>query len=108
MPRHAFKTANDARPLSPPKPAPGSKLCFHGSLGALQDLVLLMGVYGEWHEKPSGVWRFVCEDRAGLNWSSTRGTLWFDGPPEPRDRLQGTIEAALRTMTSRLSRRGRS
>ena len=104
MPRHALQTANDAHPLSPPKPAQGSKLCFHGSLGALQDLVLLTGVYGEWDEKSNGVWRYVCDDRAGLNWSSTRGTLWFDGPPKPRDRLQRTIEAALRKRTSSLNR----
>jgi hypothetical protein len=73
-----------------------TRLTFHGSLDQLQDLVLLTGIYGEWNEAANGVWRYVSEDRAGLNWSSTRGTLWFDGPPKPRAHLQRTIEAALR------------
>jgi hypothetical protein len=42
------------------------------------------GVYGEWDEKPKGVWRYRSEDCGGLNWSATRGRLWFDGSPKPR------------------------
>ena len=80
---------------------PGStgrpKLHFHRSLRELQDLVLLTGDFGEWQEKPNGVWRYRSEDGGGLNWPSTRGTIWFDGPPAPRDRLQRIIEARFRS-----------
>lgn len=99
MPRHASQGADHAHPWSPSKPAESSKLRFLGSLGALQDLVLLTCIYGEWDEKPYGVWRYLCEDRAGLNWSSSRGPPWFDGPPKPRARLHQAIEAALRKRT---------
>jgi hypothetical protein len=92
--------ADGARPPSSSKPAESSKLRFCGRLGALQDLVLLTGVYGEWEEGANGVWRYVCEDHAGLNWSSTRGTIWLDGPPKARARLQRIIEAALRKQTT--------
>ena len=68
---------------------------FHGTLTELQDLVLLTGVYGEWHEQPNGVWRFRCEDRAGLNWASTTKRIWFDGPVQPKERLTAIIEEAL-------------
>ncbi len=98
MPRHASRGADHARPLS--KPAANRKLRFLGSLDALQDLVLLTGVYGEWREGANGVWPYVCEDRAGLNLSSTQGTLWFDGPEQPRARLQRIVEAALRKQTT--------
>jgi hypothetical protein len=93
MPRASSKRDDAGLPI---KSADGGKLSFRGSLLALQDLVLLTGVYGEWEEKPSAVWRYRSEDGSALNWSSTRGTLWFDGPPKPRARLQRTIEAAVR------------
>jgi hypothetical protein len=83
-----------------PQPAARNKLQFHGSLTELQDLILFTGDYGEWEEKPNGVWRYRSEDGGGLNWSSTRGTLWFDGPPEPCARLRRTVEAALRAGAS--------
>ena len=73
-----------------------NKLQFRGSLTELQDLILLTGDYGEWEEQPNGVWHYRSEDGGGLNWSSTRGTLWCDGPPEPRTRLQRLIEARLK------------
>ncbi len=101
MPKPASRRADHAHPLSSSKPAANRKLRFLGSLDALQDLVLLTGVYGDWEEKPNGIWRYVCEDRGGLNWSSTKGTLWFDGPEEPRARLQRTLDAALRRRTKR-------
>jgi hypothetical protein len=98
MPRSASPGTAYSRPHSgrKPRPAVSTKLTFHGSVGAFQDLVLLTGVYGEWQENPNGVWRYLCEDRAGLNWSSTRGTVWCDGPPKPRARLERTMAAALR------------
>ena len=67
---------------SQPGSAARTKLQFHRSLSELQDLVLLTGDYGEWQEKPNGIWRYRSADGGGLNWSSTRGTLWFDGSVE--------------------------
>jgi hypothetical protein len=78
-----------------PQSAARTKLQFRGNLRELQDLVLLTGDLGEWQEKPNGIWRYRSEDGAGLNWSSTRGTLWFDGPPEPCHRLQRLVETCL-------------
>ena len=69
---------------------------FHGTLTELQDLVLLTGVYGEWHEQPNGVWRFRCENRAGLNWASTTKRIWFDGPSPQKERLRAILMTALR------------
>jgi len=54
---------------------------WFGSYQELKDRLLLVGLGGEWREQPNKVWRFVCADGAGLNWSETKGTLWFDGPP---------------------------
>jgi hypothetical protein len=85
---------NQSRNYSVPSPGPRR---FIGSLPYLQDLVLLTGDYGEWQEKPNGVWRYRSEDGGGLNWSSTKGTLWFDGPPQARALLQRIVEAALRS-----------
>src|SRR4051812_40844372 len=98
MPRSTAPGADYPRPhrVRKSQPAVRTKLNFQGSLGTFQDLVLLTGIYGEWKEEPNGVWRYLCEDRAGLNWSSTRGTVWFDGPLKPRARLERTIAAALR------------
>jgi hypothetical protein len=71
-------------------------LRFRGSLNELQHLVLPTEADGEWEEKPNGVWRYRSDTGAGLNWSSTRGTLWFDGPSAPRAHFQQRVEAALR------------
>ena len=70
------------------------KLVFRGTLEGLQDLALLTG-NGEWQAKPNGVWRFVAEDGAGLNWSSTRGTVWFDGPHRAQERLRLQLKRPL-------------
>ncbi len=101
MPKPASRRADHARPWSSTKLAESRKLRFLGSLGALQDLVLLTGVYGEWKEGANGVWRYLCEDGSGLNWSSTKGTLWCDGREQSRARLQRIIEAALRKQAVR-------
>lgn len=37
----------------------------------------------------------VREDCAGLNWSATKGTLWYDGPSPAKERLQAAVESAL-------------
>jgi len=74
-------------------PAMASK--FHGTLQDLKDRVLLLGFEGDWEQQPNSVWKFKCRDKAGLNWSMTKGTVWFDGPQPQRDMLGAKIEAAL-------------
>jgi predicted nucleotide-binding protein len=50
---------------------------------------------GVWEEKPNQCWRFKAKDGAGLNWSSTRGTLWFDGPEPARNQMTAAVNAIL-------------
>jgi predicted nucleotide-binding protein len=68
---------------------------FHGSIDALKNALLQAGCSGEWLEKPNSCWRFVGPDRAGLNWSVGKGTIWFDGPPDAKLQLAASVEAAL-------------
>jgi predicted nucleotide-binding protein len=50
---------------------------------------------GQWEGLPNGVWKLRCRDRSGLNWSETKGTLWFDGPPSEKAALESLVEAIL-------------
>jgi hypothetical protein len=59
---------------------------FHGDLAALKDALLPLDLDGEWEEKPNGIWRLRCRNKAGLNWSSTTGKIWCDGPDPARTR----------------------
>lgn len=67
---------------------------FHGSLDELKALVGQCGVDGEWEAKPHNCWRFKAKNRAGLNWSANKGTLWFDGPQHAKQDLEAAIVAA--------------
>jgi hypothetical protein len=42
---------------------------IRGNLVLLKEAVAVAGLNGEWLERPNGVWRYRCDDRAGLNWS---------------------------------------
>ena len=66
-----------------------------GTFEELEKAVEAAGCVGAWEEKPNSVWRFVNKDRAGLNWSKTKGTLWFDGPADQKAHLEASIVAAL-------------
>jgi len=68
---------------------------FHETIEELKEIVASALLIGEWQEKPHNCWRFVGKDRAGLNWSATKGTLWYDGPAEAKAKLQANIETAL-------------
>jgi hypothetical protein len=68
---------------------------FLGRYQELKDRLLLIGLNGEWREQPNGIRRFVCADKAGLNWSETKGTLWFDGPPSAKAILAARVKAVL-------------
>ena len=68
---------------------------FHGSLQELKDRLLLLGLDGEWEEHPNSVCKFKNKDKAGMLWSMTKGTIWFDGPQAQRTNLATRIEGAL-------------
>ena len=63
-----------------------------GSLQELQDTLLPLDLDGEWEELANGVHKFRCRDRAGHNWSETKGTIWFDGPVGPKEALAAKVE----------------
>ncbi len=71
------------------------KLKFIGSLDQLKDRLFPLDLNGDWQEQPNGVWKLKGTDRTGLLWSSTRGTIWFDGPPAARDALANRVAGLL-------------
>src|SRR5438046_2582105 len=68
---------------------------FTGSIDDLKAGVAATGIVGSWEEKPNLCWRYKAKDGAGLNWSSSRGTLWFDGPEMAKNQMIAAIEAIL-------------
>lgn len=68
---------------------------FHGSLKDLQAKIAPLGLAGDWQALPNGIHKFLCKDKGGLNWSETKGTVWFDGPGPAKAVLEGKIEAIL-------------
>lgn len=73
---------------------------FHGDLDALKDRLLPLDLEGEWQQQPNSVWKFKCRDKAGVLWSETKGTIWFDGPPVAKVALQTRVETALQDGTT--------
>src|SRR5258706_10302680 len=74
---------------------PGMGTIYNGQIADLKALVAALGHEGDWIEKDNGVWRFVCNSKGGLNWASTKGTLWFDGPGPAKTALLSSVESAL-------------
>ena len=70
---------------------------FRGSIEELQTMLSQAGCAGDWQEKPNKVWRFIGRDRAGLNWSAGKGTLWYDGPEEAKESLRLLVGELLST-----------
>lgn len=68
---------------------------FHGALQELKDRLLPLDLEGEWCSLPNRVWKFKCRDKAGLNWSETQGTIWFDGAEAVREALRIKVEGIL-------------
>ena len=68
---------------------------FHGTLDDLKDRLLPLDLDGDWEEQPHSVWKLKCKNRAGLLWSMTKGTVWFDGPSSQREVLASKVEACL-------------
>jgi predicted nucleotide-binding protein len=68
---------------------------FHGSLNELKDRLLPLDIQGDWEEQPNSVWKLKCRDKAGLLWSMTKGTVWFDGPQVQKTTLSQKVETLL-------------
>ena len=64
---------------------------FTGTLDGLKEIVATTGREGDWLEKPHSCWGFRSRDGAGLNWSETKGTIWFDGPKLAQAQLSEAI-----------------
>jgi hypothetical protein len=72
---------------------------FHGSLSELKEKLAPLCLGGEWKELTNGVHKFHCKDNAGVLWSETKGTIWFDGPAPARATLTSKVEAILASDT---------
>jgi predicted nucleotide-binding protein len=68
---------------------------FVGKIQELKDRLRPLDLDGNWEALPNRVWRFRCRDPAGVNWSETKGTIWFDGPAAAQEALAIKVEAVL-------------
>lgn len=68
---------------------------FLGTHQELKDKLARLCLDGEWENQPNGVMKFKCRDRAGLLWSQTKGTVWFDGPSPQKGNLEARISTIL-------------
>jgi predicted nucleotide-binding protein len=70
-------------------------ILFNGSLDELKDRLLVLDLDGDWEAQPNQVWKLRCRGRAGMLWSKTKGTVWFDGPAVAKAALAAKVEAVL-------------
>ncbi len=70
------------------------QVTFQGTLEQLKDLVDQAGLRGQWRPEPHA-WHFRRQDGAGMHWSSGTGTVWFDGPIGPREKLAARMTPVL-------------
>jgi hypothetical protein len=70
-------------------------ILFNGSLNELKDRLLALDLDGDWEAQPNQVWKLRCRDRAGMLWSKTKGTVWFDGPQAAKVALAAKVEVVL-------------
>jgi predicted nucleotide-binding protein len=73
---------------------------FTGTIDDLKAGVAATGIEGVWEEKPNQCWRYKAKGGAGLNWSATKGTLWFDGPDVPKNQMIAAVDAILGSGTA--------
>jgi len=83
--KHVRHKAQNAKPIK-----------IRGNLILLREVVSVAGGQGRWEQNPDGVWRYIAENRAAMNWASRHGTVWFDGPTKARVQLQAKILKALK------------
>lgn len=82
-----------ARTASPKQVA--MRVEFKGALDAFQALVARLGITGAWRVLPHGVHKLTTKEGVGVFWSSTKGTVWFDGPAGKREGIEGPLRAVL-------------
>lgn len=70
-------------------------LKFHGSFDELKQKLTPLGLDGTWQELANGVVKFTCRDHGGMSWSTTKGTVWFDGPATAKAALASKVEQVL-------------
>src|ERR1700761_2513875 len=68
---------------------------FNGSIEDLKQRISPLALDGTWEQQPNGVGKFRCSNRAGMLWSETKGTIWYDGPASATAALQAKVEAIL-------------
>lgn len=74
-----------------PKPSIGRIPKFHGEYRELKELMQMLDLQGTWAEEPHGVVRFCCPDGSSMHWSTTKGTVWVDGPSAPMMNLREQV-----------------
>ena len=67
---------------------------FHGEYGELETRVTALGYVGQW-TLDNGKRIFRSEDGAILNWWASTGTLQFQGPKIPRNKLEAALSNSL-------------
>ncbi len=70
-------------------------LKFNGTLDELKRMLELIVLEGTWDDEPNDCWKFTDRDGAGMHWSQTKGTIWFDGPTEAKAALTSKVEEIL-------------
>jgi hypothetical protein len=70
------------------------KIRFAGSFEQLRRIVERTGISGDWEYMPADYLRYLCHDSAILNWWESTGTVSFQGPEIPRERLKNAIAGA--------------
>jgi hypothetical protein len=71
---------------------------FEGELESLKARLEDEGLAGEWREEENGVHMAKFADGTGLHWSSSKGTLWCDGPKPAAKVLECWVVMALHWM----------
>ena len=71
------------------------KIKYAGTIDSLRAELKRNEIIGTWAEEPNGVYRLRMLNGAALHWSSTKGTLWCDGPSAERAALEGRVAFAL-------------
>lgn len=71
------------------------KLQFLGTFRQFQSLLADQDIFGRWEEKPHGVHLLRCSGNLQVQWSSTKGTVWFSGGAAPFDIRPDIIRSAV-------------
>ena len=82
---------------------------FVGKFDKIRKFVKKWSPGASWEKQPNGVWLGRWADGAVLGWSSTKGTIWFQGPPLHAMVLEQDIREGLdeRARRARAKRRRR-